>query len=88
MVTPAKPGAAPKATQPHPGIIMASNTTIGDPFIDRIRTTYARDLIVEKVEGKVPSAAVGGAKFEYAAYVASPRKEDPRVVAEVTLTHK
>jgi hypothetical protein len=89
MVTPATPGAAPaKPTQAHPGIIMASNTTIGDPFIDRIRTTYARDLIVEKVEGEAPSAGVAGPKFEYAAYVASPRKEDPRVVAEVTLTHK
>lgn len=84
--TPA-PKSTPKPTEPHPGIIMASNTTIGDPFIDRIRTTYARDLIVEKVEGQSASSVVGP-KFEYAAYVASPRKDDPRVVAEVTLTHK
>lgn len=83
----ASPKPTSKPTEPHPGIIMASNTTIGDPFIDRIRTTYARDLIVEKVEGQSASSVVGP-KFEYAAYVASPRKDDPRVVAEVTLTHK
>jgi hypothetical protein len=47
---------------------------------------YARDLIVEKAEGEIRSSL--GPKFEYAAYVATPRKDDPRVVAEVTLVHK
>ncbi|MDX2269229.1 MAG: DUF4384 domain-containing protein [Bryobacter sp.] len=86
----AKPSeAAPAPTpaaKPHPGIILAQNSSIGDPFVDRMKTLYARDLIVEKVEGEAKSSL--GPKMEYAAYVASPRKDDPRVVAEVSLVHK
>ncbi len=79
--------AAPSVTRPNPGIIMASNTTIGDPFVDRMSKMYARDLIVEKVEGDVKTSSLGP-RFEYAAYVASKSNNDPRVTAEVTLVHK
>jgi hypothetical protein len=74
-----------KPTQ-HPQIILAQNSVIGDPFVDKVKTMYARDLIVEKAEGEVKSSL--GPKFEYAAYVASQSKSDPRVVAEVSLVHK
>jgi hypothetical protein len=77
----------PNLTRPAPGIIMASNTTIGDPFVNRMQTLYARDLIVEKVEGEVKNSSLGP-RFEHAAYVASKRNDDPRVTAEVTLIHK
>lgn len=77
----------PNLTRPAPGIIMASNTTIGDPFVNRMQTLYARDLIVEKVEGEVKNSSLGP-RFEYAAYVASKRNDDPRVTAEVKLIHK
>ncbi len=77
------PSAAP---QQHPGIILAQNSTIGDPFVDRMKGMYARDLIVEKAEGEIRSSL--GPKFEYAAYVASQNKADARVVAEVSLVHK
>lgn len=70
----------------HPQIVLAMNSAIGDPFVDRVKTMYARDLIVEKVEGEMKSSL--GPKFEYAAYVASQSKTDPRVVAEVSLVHK
>ncbi len=73
--------------RPAPGIILASNSNFADPFIDRIRTMYARDLIVEKVEGEQKSSTKGP-RFEHAAYVASKRSDDPRVTAEVTLTHQ
>ncbi len=82
------PAASPSAPiRPAPGIILASNTNFGDPFVDRVRTMYARDLIVEKVEGEQKSSSLGP-RFEHAAYVASKRGDDPRVTAEVTLTHK
>lgn len=84
---PALPGAKPDTKpQQHPGIILAQNTQIGDPFFDRMKGMYARDLIVEKAEGEVRSSL--GPKFEFAAYVASQSKNDPRVVAEVNLVHK
>jgi hypothetical protein len=83
---PASPALEPAAKPQHPNVIMAMNTQIGDPFVDRLKTMYARDLIVEKAEGEIRSSL--GPKFEYAAYVATPRKDDPRVVAEVTLVHK
>lgn len=73
--------------RPAPGILLALNTPIGDPFVDRVRVMYARDLIVEKVEGEVKTSSLGP-RFEHAAYVASKRGDDPRVSAEVTLTHK
>ncbi|MCX6612679.1 MAG: DUF4384 domain-containing protein [Acidobacteria bacterium] len=82
------PAASPSAPiRPAPGIILASNSNFGDPFVDRVRTMYARDLIVEKVEGEQKSSNLGP-RFEHAAYVASKRGDDPRVTAEVTLTHK
>jgi hypothetical protein len=82
------PAASPTAPiRPAPGIILASNTNFGDPFVDRVRTMYARDLIVEKVEGEQKSSNLGP-RFEHASYVASKRGDDPRVTAEVTLTHK
>jgi len=82
------PAASPTAPiRPAPGIILASNTNFGDPFVDRVRTMYARDLIVEKVEGEQKSSNQGP-RFEHAAYVASKRGDEPRVTAEVTLTHK
>lgn len=83
-----RPELSPTAPiRPAPGIILASNTSFGDPFIDRIRTMSARDLIVEKVEGEQKSS-IKGPRFEHAAYVASKRSDDPRVTAEVTLTHQ
>lgn len=77
----------PNLSRPAPGIIMAANTAIGDPFVNRMQTMYARDLIVEKVEGEVKNSSLGP-RFEHAAYVASKRNDDPRVTAEVTLIHK
>lgn len=82
------PAASPTAPiRTAPGIILASNSKFGDPFVDRVRAMYARDLIVEKVEGEPKSSSLGP-RFEHAAYVASKRGDDPRVTAEVTLTHK
>jgi len=83
-----KPDSSPNAPiRPAPGIILAQNAMIGDPFVDRMQKLYARDLIVEKVDGDVKTSSIGP-RFEHAAYVASKRSDDPRVTAEVTLVHK
>jgi hypothetical protein len=74
-------------SRPNPGIILAQNSSIGDPYVERMRNLYARDLVVEKVEGEVKTSSLGP-RFEHAAYVASKRADDPRVTAEVTLVHK
>ncbi|MBM3760837.1 MAG: DUF4384 domain-containing protein [Acidobacteria bacterium] len=78
---------SPAARPSNPNIMLAQATMIGDPFVDKVRTMYARDLIVEKVEGEVKTSSIGP-RFEHAAYVASKRSDDPRVTAEVTLIHK
>jgi hypothetical protein len=74
-------------SRPNPGIILAQNSAIGDPYVERMRNLYARDLVVEKVDGEVKTSSLGP-RFEHAAYVASKRADDPRVTAEVTLVHK
>jgi hypothetical protein len=79
--------ASPEGPRPNGAILMAANMTIGDPLVDRMSKMYARDLIVEKVEGEVKTSSIGP-RFEFAAYVASKRSDDPRVTAEVTLVHK
>ena len=76
-----------EAIRSSPGIILAQNSSMGDPFVNRMRVLYARDLVVEKVEGEVKTSNLGP-RFEHAAYVASKRSDEPRVSAEVTLTHK
>ncbi len=86
-VSPDRKSAPNVPLQQAPGIILASNFSIGDPFVDRVRSMYARDLVVEKVDGEVKTSSLGP-RFEHASYVASKRQDDPRVVAEVTLTHK
>ena len=85
-VSPDRKNSPNSPVQQAPGIILAANFSIGDPFVDRVRTMYARDLVVEKVDGEVKTSSLGP-RFEHASYVASKRQDDPRVVAEVTLIH-
>lgn len=86
-VSPDRKAAPAEGAQQPPGIILASNFAIDDPFVNRVKQLYARDLVVEKVDGEVKTSSLGP-RFEYASYVASKRQDDPRVVAEVALTHK
>ena len=86
-VSPDRKNAPNAPVQQAPGIILAANFSIGDPYVNKVRTMYARDLVVEKVDGEVKTSSLGP-RFEHASYVASKRQDDPRVVAEVTLIHK
>jgi hypothetical protein len=68
--------------------MLASNLQIDDSVVGRLRTVYARDLVVEKVddEAEAPSA---GRRNEKAVYVVNPSgSPDSRVVADLRLMHK
>jgi hypothetical protein len=82
-VTPAsdpKP-AAPQAAPPHKTLVAAN---IDDATIDRFRTVYARDLIIEKV-GDTPSSEV---KEKAVFVVNATGASDSCVVADLTLAHR
>ena len=65
-------------------LLMAANTHIDDATVGRMRATYARDLIIEKVDANTP-----GDKKETAVYVVNPSgSSDSRVVADLHLVHQ
>jgi hypothetical protein len=78
----AQPAAAP-ARRAAPKTLVAS-LNIDDATVGRLRTAYARDLVIEKVD---PNTA--GEKKEYAVYVVNPSgSPDSRVVADLRLVHQ
>ena len=74
---------APEApVQSSKELILASN--ISNTAVDHLRTVYARDLIIEKVDPSTP-----GDKKETAVYVVNPTgSADSRVVADLHLVHQ
>jgi hypothetical protein len=65
-------------------LIMASNQGIDNDTVGRMRNTYARDLIIEKVTPASP-----GEKKETAVYVVNPTgSSSSRVVADLSLVHQ
>jgi hypothetical protein len=77
-----QPAAVP-ARRAAPKTLMAS-LNIDDAMVGRLRTAYARDLVIEKVD---PNTA--GEKKEYAVYVVNPSgSPDSRVVADLRLVHQ
>jgi hypothetical protein len=82
--SPAPAAAASPEPQVHSSkeLIMAAN--ISNSAVDRLRTAYARDLIIEKVDPNTP-----GDKKETAVYVVNPTgSADSRVVADLHLVHQ
>ncbi len=79
----AKPASSPAVVpEAAPPVLRAS---IDDEMVGRLRTTYARDLIVEAVEPDTP----GGEKKESAVYVVNPTgSADSKLVADLLLVHK
>jgi hypothetical protein len=68
--------------------ILLAEATIQDKFVDRLRTLYSRDLIIEKVDEKEAPPPLKKEK-EKAVYVVNPSLSvDARVVADITLIHK
>ena len=74
---------APEApVQSSKELVLASN--ISNTAVDHLRTVYARDLIIEKVDPTTP-----GDKKETAVYVVNPTgSADSRVVADLHLVHQ
>jgi hypothetical protein len=57
--------------------------------VDRLKETYTRDLIIEKVDDKTPADKSLADKQEDAVYVVNPSgSPDSRVVATVELVHQ
>ena len=76
---------APKKDQPsQKPVLLMANAKIDDMTVGRLRTTYSRDLVIEKVDENTP-----GASKEDAVYVVNPTgSSDSRVVADVQLVHQ
>lgn len=78
----AQPASAP--VQRAASKTLMASLNIEDATVGRLRTAYARDLVIEKVD---PSTA--GEKKEHAVYVVNPSgSSDSRVVADLRLVHQ
>jgi len=80
-----KPVSTPKPQEPaRPKQLLTASVNIDDATVGRLRNTYARDLIIEKVDETTP-----GQKKEKAVYVVNPTgSSDSRVVADLKLVHQ
>lgn len=84
LKTGAKPAAAPQAQPVQQAKTLVAGLTIDDATVGRLRDTYARDLIIEKVDDDSP-----GDRKEKAVYVVNPTgSTDSRVVADIELVHQ
>jgi hypothetical protein len=73
---------------PDDGKILLAEARIDDRLVDRFRTIYSRDLIIEQV-GDTASPPPSAPSKENAVYVVNPSKSaEARVIADVTLIHK
>ncbi len=67
-------------------VLRADISPVQNSFVDSLRTSYSRDLIVEKVESEEQNKAE---KPEKAVYVVKPGgNSDSRVVADIPLNHQ
>jgi hypothetical protein len=72
---------APKASSPKQ---LVASLSIDDSMVGRLRETYSRDLIIEKVDANTP-----GDRKEEAVYVVNPKgSPDSHVVADLLLVHQ
>jgi hypothetical protein len=81
---PAAPESQPSA-RPQPEKTIAQNLPpIDDGMVDRLRTVYARDLIIEKVDEQTP-----GTRKENAVYAVNPGNgDDSVVVLDAQIKHR
>lgn len=86
--TPSRPASQPKATpRPQKELLVVASLNMPDSAIDRMRQTYSRDLIIERVDDT--TATGPGEKKEKAVFVVNPTgSSDPRVVADLQLVHQ
>ena len=78
------PAVEPPAAKPEKLLLAQNVRPIDDGLIGRLRNTYARDLIIEKVDESTP-----GPKKEQAVYVVNTTgRDDARVVVDIDLNHQ
>jgi len=81
-----KPAQLAEAPQPRV-LAQSGGYAIDDDTVGRLRDTYSRDLIIERVDDKTPADKID--KQEYAVYVVNPSgSSDSRVVADFKLVHQ
>lgn len=77
-----QPAAAPAEPQ-HPKQLIVT-ASVDDAMVGKLRNTFARDLVIERVDESTP-----GDKKETAVYVVNPTgSSDSRVVADLALVHQ
>lgn len=85
-----KPPKAGQVSKP----LVASNLQVEDNLVKKMRQTYSRDLLIEKVDDAAPAAqapkvVAGAPKSEKAYYVVNPANTpEARVVADIPLRHQ
>jgi hypothetical protein len=85
----AQPAADKAMDKPKKKYVMTASAEIPDSAVGRLKETYTRDLIIEKVDEKTPEDKSSANKKENATYVVNPSgSADSRVVAEVLLVHQ
>jgi Domain of unknown function (DUF4384) len=78
----AEPAAAPQETPKPKQMIMTAS--VDEATVGRLRNTFSRDLVIERVDENTP-----GEKKETAVYVVNPTgSPDSRVVADLALVHQ
>jgi len=83
-----KRAAAPAAPTAAAPTLMAGNLSVSDPLVNRLRTSYTRDLVLEEVGEAAPAAEEKPGK-ERAVYVVNRTNgPDSRVVADIKLIHE
>ena len=82
---PAKPVSQPDVSpKSQKQMLVVASLNIEDSAVDRMRKTYSRDLLIEKVDDNTP-----GDRKEKAVYVVNPTgSSEPRVVADLQLVHQ
>lgn len=84
LKTGVKPASAPQAQPKAPAKTLVASLRMSNATVGRLRNTYARDLIIEKVDDDTP-----GDRKEKAVYVVNPTgSTDSRVVADIELVHQ
>lgn len=74
---------------PSKKYLMTASVDIPDAAVGRLKETYTRDLIIEKVDDKTPTDKSSASKQENATYVVNPSgSADSRVVADISLVHQ
>ncbi len=77
------------AKPPAKKYLMTASVDIPDTAVGRLKETYTRDLIIERVDDKTSTDKSLADKRECAVYVVNPSgSPDSRVVAEIELVHQ